>query len=146
MWPVNYVSNITYSAYVCPVLQILECFARQVLFVQFSVELRQLGHPETITVLVQHLSDTPLHLLGVVVPTGWGVVVLGVVMWLGLPRDSIFLEVCGSWRRKEEDILGEIGKAWFVWNNTGLDLLLHSFRDYMEYISAGVCPDQAVIV
>lgn len=56
----------TYSAYVRPGLQVFDGFGGQLLFVQLSVDLRQLGHPETIAVLPEDLPDAALDLLRVV--------------------------------------------------------------------------------
>lgn len=56
----------TYGAYVGPGLQVFDGLAGQLLFVQLSVDLRQLWHPETIAVLPEDLSDATLDLLRVV--------------------------------------------------------------------------------
>lgn len=52
----------------CPGLQVFDRLSGQVLLVQFSVDLRQLRHPEPITVLPQDLPDATLDLLRVVGP------------------------------------------------------------------------------
>lgn len=49
-----------------PGLQVFDGLSRQVLFVQLSVDLRQLRYPEPITVLPQDFSDATLDLLRVV--------------------------------------------------------------------------------
>lgn len=56
----------TYSAYVGPSLQVFDGLGGQLLFVQLSVDLRQLRHPETIAVLPEDLPDATLDLLRVV--------------------------------------------------------------------------------
>lgn len=49
-----------------PGLQVFDGLSGQLLFVQLSVDLRQLGHPETIAVLAEDLPDATLDLLRVV--------------------------------------------------------------------------------
>lgn len=56
----------TYGADVGPALQVSDGLAGQILFVQLSVDLRQLGHPEPVAVLAQDLPDAALNLLTVV--------------------------------------------------------------------------------
>lgn len=58
----------TYSAYVGPGLQVFDGLGGQLLFVQLSVDLRQLRHPETVAVLPEDLPDATLDLLRVVGP------------------------------------------------------------------------------
>lgn len=55
-----------YSAYVCPGIEVFDGLSGHVLLVQLSVDLRQLGHPEAITVLPQDLFDATLDLLRIV--------------------------------------------------------------------------------
>lgn len=57
---------LPYSAYVCPRLQIFDGFSGEVLLVQLPVHLRQLGHPEPVTILLQDLFDATLDLLWIV--------------------------------------------------------------------------------
>lgn len=59
-----------------PGLQVFDGLGGQVLFVQLSVDLRQLRHPEPITVLPQDLPDAALDLLRVVGPSFIQAVVL----------------------------------------------------------------------
>lgn len=66
-----------------PAFQVFDGLARQVLFVQLSVDLRQLGHPEPITVLPKDLFDANLNLLRVV--------------RLPFPRAGALVQVGGSW-------------------------------------------------
>lgn len=74
----------TYSAYVRPGLQVFDGLSGQVLFVQLSVDLRQLRHPEPITVLPQDLPDATLDLLRVV--------------WPSFIRAGILIQIQGCWR------------------------------------------------
>ncbi len=50
----------------CPGLQVFDGRGGQVLFVQLFVDLRQLRHPEAVTVLPENLPDATLDLLRVV--------------------------------------------------------------------------------
>lgn len=75
-----------YSAYVSPGVQVFDGFSGQVLFVQLSVDLRELRYPEPVTVLPQDLPNASLHLLRVV--------------GLSFPRAEVFIQIQGGWRNK----------------------------------------------
>lgn len=68
----------------CPGVQVFDGLSRQVLFVQLSVDLRQLWHPEPVTVLPQDLPDATLDLLRVI--------------GLSFPRAEALIQIQGCWK------------------------------------------------
>lgn len=71
-----------------PGLQVFDGLSGQVLFVQLSVDLRQLRHPEAVTVLPQDLPDATLDLLRVV--------------GLSFPRAEALVQIRGCWKMREK--------------------------------------------
>lgn len=98
----------TYSAYMGPGLQVFNGLSGEILFVQLSVDLRKLWHPEPITILSQDLPDATLDLLRVVRSSFiWGVI-----------------QIQGCWKGKR----GEIKPAdWgcFFWSFYSYNFFSH---------------------
>lgn len=104
----------TYSAYLCPGLQVFNGLCGQVLFVQLSVDLRQLRYPEPVTVLSQDLPDATLDLLRVV--------------GLSFVQARVLIQIQGCWR-----IGGKTQKK------EGLSFCMNAIVASFDFLDFGIC-------